>query len=397
MKYLLLLLLNLPFFLFASDKGTPINSKVTEIKQGIPRNKIKFDDFVIRENLMRSFNKIHKNKKARIAYMGGSVTMRPWRLGVQTWLKEKFPETDFDFVMAGVGGTPAELGAFRLKNDVFKNGQVDLLFLEFAVNGGGVKEMEGIVRQAKQLNPNIDIVFMYFANRSHCGDFKKGIVPKIVQEHNKVAKAYKISTISLYSEIARRISKGLMTWGNFARDSVHPNLEGSEMYAACIIDFLEEVWKSPTLSENKPTALPGKLDKKCLDKGHFLPKNSYKNIKGFKKVDDWKPNFRVINIDLPVPIWLSDNSSDEISAEFEGTTVGIYYMSCKDSGVLEYSIDGGRFQSLDTFNDNKNMPKYKILGEGLNNAKHTIILRNSKSRNLKSKGKILRVLHLMAN
>jgi len=380
-----------------AGKKTPSDSKVTKITDGIPRNIKTFTDYKMRGNLMRSFNKFKKTQKGRVAYMGGSVTMRPWRNGLEAWLKKQFPDTEFDFIMAGIGGTPADLGTFRVPGDVFKNGPVDLFFLEFAVNGGGVKEMEGIVRQAKELNPEIDIVMMYFANRSHMGEFNKGKVPQIVKEHEKVAKVYDIPALYLYREIAQRVKDGRIAWNNFARDSVHPDAEGSDMYAACIIDFLEEAWKNPKLKAEKPRKLPRKLAKDCLDKGRYVPFDDYKKVKGFKLEKAWKHKDRVINIVLPTPVWVGDKADSEITVDFEGNAVGLYYMSCKDSGIIEYSLDKGKYQELDTFNDRKNMPRFKIISDKLKKGKHSLTIRISDKNNQKSSGNSICLLQFLVN
>ncbi|MEM8734299.1 MAG: hypothetical protein AAGG44_08755, partial [Planctomycetota bacterium] len=74
-------------------------------------------------------------KRGRVAFLGGSITeMNGWRGLVVKSLQERFPTTKFDFVDAGIASTDSTLGAFRLNRDVFARGQVDLLFVESAVN-----------------------------------------------------------------------------------------------------------------------------------------------------------------------------------------------------------------------------------------------------------------------
>lgn len=86
---------------------------------------------------------------------------------VAQYLQERFSDTEFDFINAGIPSTGSTPGAFRLANDVLSKGTVDLLFEEAAVNdyhnGRSVTEqirgMEGIVRYARHL---VELVF--FAN-----------------------------------------------------------------------------------------------------------------------------------------------------------------------------------------------------------------------------------------
>lgn len=362
---------------------------------GIPRNTKPFADCVMRGDLMHSFRSFHDRKRGRVAYMGGSVTMRRWREGVQTWLRQQFPGTTFDFIMAGVGGTPAELGAFRVQADVLKNGPVDLFFLEFAVNGGTVAQMEGIVRQVKAANPDVDIVMMYFASREHMGAFNRGNIPAIVVEHEKVAQHYNIPALYLYREIARRVADGRIEWGDFARDNMHPNTTGSDMYAACIVDFLEAAWRAPRTPAKPRRKFPRKLDPDCLDDGGFVPYASYRNAKGFRLVKEWKHPERVINIVLPTPLWEATEPGSELTIDFDGTTVGLYLMNCKDGGIAEVSIDDGTSQNVVAGNDRKNMPRYMFLTDDLDPGPHSLTLRVSDRRPAKSQGTAVRLMQVL--
>ncbi|MCK5805502.1 MAG: SGNH/GDSL hydrolase family protein, partial [Lentisphaeria bacterium] len=218
-----------------------------------------YTDYIPRDGLARSFARFSRGGEVRVAFMGGSVTTRQWRNPVMARLKERFPQAKFDFIMAGIGGTGADLGAFRLPEQVFGRGRVDLFFLEFAVNGGGVQAMEGIVRQARRLNPDIDIVIMYFASTGHTKAFEADKIPSIVQQHEKVAVHYGVPALYLYREIARRIHEGRIQWKDFSGDSVHPNQAGCDMYTQCINDFLEAELKVPPASALSERMLPKPL------------------------------------------------------------------------------------------------------------------------------------------
>ncbi|MDP6356483.1 MAG: prolyl oligopeptidase family serine peptidase, partial [Planctomycetota bacterium] len=89
----------------------------------------------LRSGLQNSRRIFETTKKGRVAFLGGSITqMGGWRNHVADSLKRRFPDTEFDFVFAGIGSTDSTMGAFRLNQDIFGRGQVDLLFMESAVN-----------------------------------------------------------------------------------------------------------------------------------------------------------------------------------------------------------------------------------------------------------------------
>ena len=125
------------------------------------------DVFVLRGGLENCRVVFEKSKQGRVGYIGGSITASPgWRDMTYEILKKRFPETAFDFINAGVGGTNSSYGAFRFEEDVLGKGPVDLLFLEFAVNDDGEQSadnrygraMEGIIRHARSANPKMDIM-----------------------------------------------------------------------------------------------------------------------------------------------------------------------------------------------------------------------------------------------
>ncbi|MBN2514281.1 MAG: hypothetical protein JXB18_15185 [Sedimentisphaerales bacterium] len=147
---------------------TPIVNFVTANTTGLDQC------FVLRgEGLKNSQIRFEKDKQGRVVFLGGSIThMSGWRDEVYGYLKKRFPQTQFDFINTGIPSTGSTPGAFRLIRDVFSDGLVDLLFEDAAandhVNGRSAQEqirgMEGILRHARQINPKLDIVTMYFVD-----------------------------------------------------------------------------------------------------------------------------------------------------------------------------------------------------------------------------------------
>jgi len=51
--------------------------------------------------------------KGRVAFLGGSITHNPgWRDSVMKYLENRFPETDFEFIAAGIPSMGSTPGAF---------------------------------------------------------------------------------------------------------------------------------------------------------------------------------------------------------------------------------------------------------------------------------------------
>ena len=93
------------------------------------------DYFALRHGLANSKQIFESTGIGRVVFLGGSITfMSGWREMVCVELEHRFPETKFDFINAGIPSTGSTPGAYRLVRDAFKNGRVDLIFEEAAVN-----------------------------------------------------------------------------------------------------------------------------------------------------------------------------------------------------------------------------------------------------------------------
>lgn len=143
-----------------------------------------YDYFTLRGGLNNCREKFEREKTGRVAFLGGSITasVKGWRDHVCDDLKRRFPETKFDFINAGISSLGSTPGAFRFQRDVLGHGPVDLLFEEAAVNDDTngfssveqVRGMEGIVRQARLTNPEIDLVLLHFVDPGKIDQINRG-------------------------------------------------------------------------------------------------------------------------------------------------------------------------------------------------------------------------------
>jgi hypothetical protein len=350
-------------------------------------------NYVVRGNLMRSREHFVQRKAGRVAFMGGSVTNLAWREKVMSYLVQRFPGTAFDFINAGLNGTPAELGAFRLEEDVFARGPVDLMFLEFAVNGGSTEAMEGIVRHARALSPDIDIVQMHIAARWFSDSLDKGVIPATVTVHENVAEHYGNCSLHLYKEIYDRMKEGRFTWEQFAPDGVHPTEFGSTTYADFITRFLETMW---TRQGDTPTAysLPSPLTQDPWEHGSLVSYDKASSIDGFDYVSNWMPALNG-NLKQPISFIASSSPGSTVSFSFRGTKVGLYSVVGPDSAIVEYRIDASGWVQLDTARDSWYPNDYYrlnslFLSTALSNSDHVVTVRT-----VENPGKVFRLFRLM--
>jgi len=352
-----------------------------------------------RESLKNSSQKFEKDKAGRIVFMGGSITFgNGWRDSVCNFIQKEFPETKFDFINAGVSSMGSTPGAFRFENDVLKNGKVDLLFLEAAVNddtnstppGEITRGMEGIVRHAKNANPLCDIVIMHFVDPGKMVDYKNGKIPDVIRLHEKVAEHYNVSTINLAKEVTERISAGEFDWQNDFKD-LHPSPFGQHIYYQSMKQFLQNALISNESVLSTMVELPEPLDKFSYSNGILVEPNPPKPIKGWKMIENWNPadgkgtRANYVN----VPMLVGEYPGKIIKFEFKGNAVGIAVAAGPDAGIIEYSIDDSDWQKQDLFTQwskNLYLPWFYTLGTGLKSGKHMLQIRLTDKKNAESTG-----------
>ena len=86
----------------------------------------KYQHYTIRGSLHNSFIKFERERRGRVAFIGGSITeMVGWKDMMEQQLQQRFPFTAFEFVEAGISSTGSTPGAFRLDNDVISKSKID--------------------------------------------------------------------------------------------------------------------------------------------------------------------------------------------------------------------------------------------------------------------------------
>ena len=369
----------------------------------------------LRGGLKNSQIKFTKDKKGTVAFLGGSITYnKGWRNQVCDYLQQKFPETEFSFIAAGIPSEGSTSGAFRLVRDVLSKGEVDLLFEEAAVNDRSpalrrssadrVRGMEGIVRHARKLNPTMDIVMMHFVDPSKMETYRSGKLPQEIIDHESVAVHYNIPSINLAKEVTDRIDAGEFTWEDDFKN-LHPSPFGQEIYAHSMRTLLESAYYGFVADDDKVSAhkLPANLNEFAYDNGHFVSIDEAKYKKGWEIDPSWEPenNERVRNGYTNIPLLVTNGEKGILKLDFRGSAIGMLAMSGPDAGTIEYSIDGDEYLLFDQYTSNsyyQHLPRYFLLAADLDpDKKHNIRIRMAEKANAESKGNACRIKSFFVN
>ena len=371
----------------------------------------KYLHYTLRGSLQNSFRKFEKERRARVAFLGGSITeMNGWRNMVEQQLQQRFPYTQFEWVEAGIGSTGTTPGSFRLQHDILSKGKIDLLFVEAAVNDDTngfsaleqVRGMEGEVRHALESNPEMDIVMLHFIYDPFIPLIARRQMPDVILNHERVANHYLIPSVNLCQEIGERMQDGEFTWDDFG--GTHPKPFGHKFYAAAIGHLFDEMWKG--VSPEGPIVaheLPIKpLDTYSYYNGDFIALEKARLNKGWELVGNWHPDNKAEkrNGFVDVPMLEATRPGDRLTLDFRGKAIGIFCVSGPSAGILEYSVDGAPFKELDTFTQwshNLYIPWVYMLETELEDTDHKLVLRISKKKNPASMGTECQIRNFVVN
>jgi sialidase-1 len=379
------------------------------VKKMLPYN----DYFNIRQGLKYFYQAVTKNKEATVAFLGGSITYNHgWRDKVCNYLKERFPETEFHFIAAGIPSLGSLAHAFRLQKDVLDSGRIDLLFVEAAVNDRvngtdsitQVRALEGIVRHAKKSNPLIDIIMMSFADPDKIKDYDKGIKPTEIANHDFIAAHYRLPSIDLAKEIRDKIVNHEFTWENDFKD-LHPSVFGQEIYFATIKKLLTTCFDRQDKNDVDNTdvkRLPNPLNKACFENGAYygLENAEYNNDWLLDK--NWMPNDNLPTRDgfVKIPVLMSIKPGAVLSLPFKGNAIGIAIVSGADAGKIAVSIDSRPFRTINLFTQwskQLHLPWFLLLGSKLKNREHVLRIKILDEKNSNSKGNACRIVNFLIN
>lgn len=357
--------------------------------------------------------RFEQEKKGHVAFIGGSITeMNGYRPMVCEDLQKRFPETKFTFTAAGISSTCSTTGAFRLNRDVLSKAPVDLFFIEYAVNDDQdagharrecIRGMEGIIRQCRQHNPNMDIVVTYFVNPGMLELLQKDKVPVSMGSHSEVLEHYGVSTIHLAREAADRITAGTLTWNEYG--GTHPKPPGNRIGADMIARLLDDAWAKPLANDATVTAHPVPkqlVDQGSYSNGHFQSLDTASTDSGWKV---HKPKWDTIpggkrGRFTNIPMLCATESGAETTVNFKGQAIGAYIVAGPDAGTVEASIDGGAFKKVDLFHRfsrGLHYPRTVMFATDLSADDHVLKLRISESSNKDSKGHAARIIQFAVN
>jgi lysophospholipase L1-like esterase len=312
----------------------------------------------VRNGLPNLVGKIALNTDTiNIGFIGGSITRASNQYRGQTldYLQRTFPNVAFKGINAGVSGTGTDLGACRLQEQILQY-KPNLVFVEFAVNGGPDEAMEGIIRQIIKHDPQTDICLIYTITQTK--SYAIGEIPVNIARLEKIVDYYHLPSIHLGLQAALLEKEEKLIWKAaveektdkiiFSHDGVHPAITGGNLYASAIARAIDQLKNfkgqqlkslpSPIFADNWEDAMMvDPLEAAQFSKGWISIKPS--DFADLNQFAGWFPH-----------IMKAENADESFSFKFKGKAFGIFDIGGPEVGQLEIMVDGKNVQLKRTQN-----------------------------------------------
>ncbi len=340
--------------------------------------------------LKRAIDKAKRGEKVVVAYIGGSITQgagaKPIQdkcyaylsyLGFcQEFTKEK--ENNVEFVKAGVGGTPSELGMIRYEKDVTDFGKIkpDVVIIEFAVNDEG-DETEGVcfeslVRKVAKADyePAVILNFAVFMNEWNLED---RLVP--IGEH------YDLPMVSVKEAVVPQFAKDtVITKRQYFYDIFHPTNDGHRVMADCLIHLFQKADQAqmPAMDSDftRSPILGGEFEDVVLVDASNVEQYAKVSQQGFDGKDTEIQYVERDRNNFATPQFENNwakNTTDK-NAEFRMT------ITCKNIVLVSKDSGDNVFGKADVYVDDKLVLTAEPLVNGWNHCNPQIILNDTESK-----------------
>lgn len=195
-------------------------------------------------NIKDVMRRAEAGEKLTIGFIGGSITQgslsstpqKCYAYLVYKWWVDTFPEAEFKYVNAGIGGTTSQFGVARAEDDLLA-AKPDFVIAEFSVNDESTEHFEetyeGLVRKilSSETHPALMLV--------HNVCYNNGASAELV--HSRIARHYNLPSVSMQSTLYKALLRCRFDNRRITPDDLHPNDCGHELVSMVITKRLEQI------------------------------------------------------------------------------------------------------------------------------------------------------------
>ncbi len=337
--------------------------------------RVKAQEFVPRGGVGNFLAKAAAGRELRVAYFGGGIHAADgWRKSVMDGLRAKYGKvTEIDASICDcVRGSG--FSVWRFGHDVLAQ-KPDLVLIDFASDDFQLdpvsifRNIEGVIRQAWEADPNLDIVLLYAFRDGYEKDYAEGLDPAAISAYERVADRYGIPSINMGYRIAQAVAAG---GKSPLQGGVRPTPEANKSYGDVITAALQQLAVGGASSPT-PHKLPAPLQPDNYEHAKQVAITPEMLTKGWRPLPPTDPLCQRLARQCDT-IWFTDTPGAKLTFKFQGTEASIYDLMGPDTGRARVTVDGkdmGIREQVDPWSYFQRQASIAI-ASGLPDAVHTV-------------------------
>lgn len=297
--------------------------------------------------LAKAMKKAANGEDITVGVIGGSITQGSSandhnncyaELFHKYWV-EKFPQSNVNFVNAGIGGTNSYLGVHRVDTQLLDS-KPDAVIVEFSVNDTdklmNKYSYDSLVRKILNCDSQPAVMLLFTTQEDGTS---------LWETHKEIGAAYDLPMLSYRAVVYPEVSAGTLDWKDISPDNIHPNDEGHKLIGQLVSRYLDSVYDDLDNIDDSSVAFDTPAytadyykDAKMLGASDIAPRE----ISGFEQGGN-----------SVYPELFPDNFVTEgegyLKFETECKCLGFFYLKKVDGkgGKYDVYVDGERKGTLD--------------------------------------------------
>ena len=297
--------------------------------------------------LAKAMKKAANGEDITVGVIGGSITQGSSatdhnncyaELFHKYWV-EKFPQSNVNFVNAGIGGTNSYLGVHRVDTQLLDS-KPDAVIVEFSVNDTdklmNKYSYDSLVRKILNCDSQPAVMLLFTTQEDGTS---------LWETHKEIGAAYDLPMLSYRAVVYPEVSAGTLDWKDISPDNIHPNDEGHKLIGQLVSRYLDSVYDDLDNIDDSSVAFDTPAytadyykDAKILGASDIAPQE----ISGFEQGGN-----------SVYPELFPDNFVTEgegyLKFETECKCLGFFYLKKVDGkgGKYDVYVDGERKGTLD--------------------------------------------------
>lgn len=194
--------------------------------------------------LAKAMKKAANGEDITVDVIGGSITQGSSatdhnncyaELFHKYWV-EKFPQSNVNFVNAGIGGTNSYLGVHRVDTQLLDS-KPDAVIVEFSVNDTdklmNKYSYDSLVRKILNCDSQPAVMLLFTTQEDGTS---------LWETHKEIGAAYDLPMLSYRAVVYPEVSAGTLDWKDISPDNIHPNDEGHKLIGQLVSRYLDSVY-----------------------------------------------------------------------------------------------------------------------------------------------------------